>query len=74
MIDAHHHPWDTAVREYAWMDGPWADPLRGSFDVARYRTVAGPRGVYDLLVKPPQAARRVYGIGGVRLPCASHCS
>lgn len=32
-IDAHHHLWDTARREYGWMDGPWADPLRGRFDM-----------------------------------------
>jgi L-fuconolactonase len=36
VIDAHHHLWDTATREYAWMDGPWADPIRGRFDLARY--------------------------------------
>lgn len=35
-VDAHHHLWDTTTREYAWMDGPWADPIRGRFDVARY--------------------------------------
>ena len=35
-VDAHHHLWDTATREYAWMDGPWADPIRGRFDVALY--------------------------------------
>jgi L-fuconolactonase len=39
-VDAHHHLWDTAVRDYAWMDGPWADPIRGRFDLARYTTVA----------------------------------
>jgi L-fuconolactonase len=35
-VDAHHHLWDTATRDYAWMDGPWADPIRGRFDIARY--------------------------------------
>jgi L-fucono-1,5-lactonase len=35
-VDAHHHLWDTGAREYAWMDGPWADPVRGRFDLARY--------------------------------------
>lgn len=30
-VDAHHHLWDTARRAYPWMDGPWADPLRGVF-------------------------------------------
>jgi L-fuconolactonase len=36
LVDAHHHLWDTGTREYAWMDGPWADPIRGRFDAARY--------------------------------------
>lgn len=36
-IDAHHHLWDTARREYGWMDGPWADPLRGRFDLPLLR-------------------------------------
>ncbi|WP_433335885.1 amidohydrolase family protein [Spirillospora sp. CA-294931] len=44
MFDAHHHLWDTSVRDYAWMDGPWADPLRGRFDVGRYRDEAAPDG------------------------------
>lgn len=35
-VDAHHHLWDTATRDYPWMDGPWADPIRGRFDAARY--------------------------------------
>ncbi|GAA2402578.1 amidohydrolase family protein [Actinomadura vinacea] len=38
-IDAHHHLWDTGVRDYPWMDGPWADPIRGRFDAARYAEV-----------------------------------
>ncbi|MFI6984938.1 amidohydrolase family protein [Embleya sp. NPDC050154] len=33
-VDAHHHLWDTDEREYGWMDGPWADPLRGRFGSA----------------------------------------
>jgi L-fuconolactonase len=40
VIDAHHHLWDTGVRDYAWMDGGWADPLRGRFDRVRLGTVA----------------------------------
>jgi L-fucono-1,5-lactonase len=40
VVDAHHHLWDTAEREYTWMAGPWADPLRGRFDPARYAAVA----------------------------------
>ncbi|MYS85294.1 amidohydrolase family protein [Embleya scabrispora] len=30
-VDAHHHLWDTNERAYRWMDGAWADPLRGRF-------------------------------------------
>ena len=40
VVDAHHHLWDTGVRDYPWMDGPWADPLRGRFDVDRYASVS----------------------------------
>jgi L-fuconolactonase len=36
LVDSHHHLWDTSTREYSWMDGPWADPIRGRFDIARY--------------------------------------
>jgi L-fuconolactonase len=41
VVDAHHHLWDTGVRDYPWMDGPWADPLRGRFDTGRYASVSG---------------------------------
>ncbi|WP_433474287.1 amidohydrolase family protein [Spirillospora sp. CA-142024] len=44
MFDAHHHLWDTSVRDYTWMNGPWADPLRGRFDLARYTGAARPDG------------------------------
>jgi L-fuconolactonase len=30
-VDAHHHLWDVARRDYPWMDGAWADPLRRAF-------------------------------------------
>ncbi|WP_329521340.1 amidohydrolase family protein [Spirillospora sp. NBC_01491] len=39
-VDAHHHLWDTGAREYGWMDGAWADPVRGRFDAARYAEAA----------------------------------
>jgi L-fuconolactonase len=42
-VDAHHHLWDTDTREYAWMDGPWADPIRGRFDAARYSEAVSAR-------------------------------
>ncbi|TDQ46568.1 amidohydrolase family protein [Actinorugispora endophytica] len=44
-VDAHHHLWDTGRREHAWMDGPWADPLRGRFDEAALAALAGPHGI-----------------------------
>lgn len=40
-VDAHHHLWDTSARPYPWMDGPWADPIRGRFDTARYASEVG---------------------------------
>ncbi|MGK5555583.1 amidohydrolase family protein [Actinomadura kijaniata] len=45
MLDAHHHLWDTSRRDHPWMDGPWADPLRGRFDADRYARVSGACGV-----------------------------
>jgi L-fuconolactonase len=39
-IDAHHHLWDTSLRDYPWMDGPWADPLRGRFGPAELSSAA----------------------------------
>ncbi|WP_345360403.1 amidohydrolase family protein [Actinoallomurus liliacearum] len=50
LVDAHHHLWDTGVRDYPWMDGPWADPLRGRFDAARYTGPARAYGVRDSIV------------------------
>jgi L-fuconolactonase len=41
LLDAHHHLWDTDAREYSWMDGPWADPIRGRFDLARHTEEVG---------------------------------
>lgn len=49
MIDSHHHLWDTGARDHPWMDGPWADPLRGRFDLARYAALAP--GVESIVVQ-----------------------
>ncbi|MFE5328969.1 amidohydrolase family protein [Embleya sp. NPDC056575] len=45
-IDAHHHLWDTDAHPdaYGWMDGPWADPLRGRFGPDELARAAGPVG------------------------------
>lgn len=45
LVDAHHHLWDTTVRDYPWIDGAWADPIRGRFDAARYTGLTEPYGV-----------------------------
>ncbi|WP_083998759.1 amidohydrolase family protein [Actinomadura kijaniata] len=50
MLDAHHHLWDTSRRAHPWMDGPWADPLRGRFDADRYARVSGTCGVTASIV------------------------
>ncbi|MCO5973913.1 amidohydrolase family protein [Actinoallomurus soli] len=50
LVDAHHHLWDTGVRDYPWMDGPWADPIRGRFDAARYTELIRPYGVRTSIV------------------------
>lgn len=44
IVDAHHHLWDPARREYPWMTGPFAK-LRERRDVEALRAVAEPAGV-----------------------------
>jgi L-fuconolactonase len=43
IIDAHHHLWDPAARQHAWLDGRPA--LRRRFGPDDYRAAAGPAGV-----------------------------
>ncbi|MFG2543842.1 amidohydrolase family protein [Streptomyces sp. NPDC048594] len=45
VIDAHHHLWDLAVRDQAWLDGPGLAPLRRSFVPADLAAAAGAAGV-----------------------------
>jgi len=44
IVDAHHHLWDPARRDYPWMTGP-AAALRRRHGVAELRAVAEPAGV-----------------------------
>jgi L-fuconolactonase len=44
IVDAHHHLWDPARREYDWMTGPFA-ALRERRGVDDLRAVTGPPGV-----------------------------
>src|ERR687891_720737 len=39
-VDAHHHLWDVARRDYRWMDGAWAGPLRRAFTPQDLRRLA----------------------------------
>ncbi|WP_175412095.1 amidohydrolase [Streptomyces sp. TRM64462] len=46
IVDAHHHVWDLAVRDQAWISGPALAPLRRTFtldDLAPYARAAGVR-------------------------------
>ncbi|MGW3867710.1 amidohydrolase family protein, partial [Streptomyces sp. NPDC005047] len=45
VIDAHHHLWDLAVRDQAWLDGPGLAPLRRSFVPADLAAATGAAGV-----------------------------
>jgi L-fuconolactonase len=45
LIDAHHHLWDPARRQYPWMRGAALDPLRRRFDAADLRAVTTVAGV-----------------------------
>jgi L-fuconolactonase len=44
IVDAHHHLWDPARREYDWMTGPFA-PLRERRGLDDLRAVTAPVGV-----------------------------
>ncbi|MFC4079962.1 amidohydrolase family protein [Amycolatopsis samaneae] len=46
MIDAHHHLWDPARRDYPWMAGPALDPVRRPYTVDDLRAVTGAAGVH----------------------------
>jgi L-fuconolactonase len=49
-VDAHHHVWDVSRRDYRWMDGPWADPIRRTFTVDELADVARPHGIRQTVV------------------------
>lgn len=46
MIDAHHHLWDPARREYPWMAGSALDPIRRPYTVDDLRAVTKAAGVH----------------------------
>ena len=46
MIDAHHHLWDPARREYAWLAGDALAPIRRAYTVDDLREVTKAAGVH----------------------------
>ncbi|HZP55123.1 amidohydrolase family protein [Actinocrinis sp.] len=44
-IDAHHHLWDLARREQAWLDGPKLASIHRTFTVADFAAVAAAAGI-----------------------------
>jgi L-fuconolactonase len=44
-VDAHHHLWDPARRDYSWMAGPWAPLGRRRYDLDNLRAEAAAAGV-----------------------------
>ena len=45
IIDAHHHLWDPAAREYGWLAGDVLAPIRHAYHPADLRTKAKESGV-----------------------------
>ncbi|SEP51545.1 amidohydrolase family protein [Amycolatopsis saalfeldensis] len=46
MIDAHHHLWDPARRDYPWLAGAALDPIRHPYTVDDLRAVTRAAGVH----------------------------
>jgi L-fuconolactonase len=46
VIDAHHHLWDPAGREYPWLAGAAMDPIRRPYTAADLRAVTKAAGVH----------------------------
>lgn len=50
MIDAHHHLWDPARRDYPWLAGPTLAPIRRAYTLEDLRA-AGPETTQTVLVQ-----------------------
>jgi L-fuconolactonase len=50
ILDAHHHLWDPALREYPWMVGDALAPLRRRYHVEDLRAVTAPLDVTRTVV------------------------
>jgi L-fuconolactonase len=54
-VDAHHHLWDPARRDYPWMAGAAFDPIRRAFTAADLAAAATPHGVSQAVVVQARA-------------------
>ncbi len=50
LLDAHHHLWDPAQREYPWMAGAELDALRRPFALTDLREVTAAAGVSQTIL------------------------
>jgi L-fuconolactonase len=48
IVDAHHHLWDPARREYPWMSGEALAPIRKSYTISDAKTVMD--GVHETVL------------------------
>jgi L-fuconolactonase len=51
IVDAHHHLWDPARRDYPWMAGPALAPLRRAFTAGDLWEVTDGRVAHTVLVQ-----------------------
>lgn len=56
IVDAHHHLWDPARRDYPWMSGDTLAPIRRPYTVDDLRTAAGPSVSATILVQTVSSA------------------
>jgi L-fucono-1,5-lactonase len=56
IVDAHHHLWDPAIRDYPWMATSALDPIRRPYTVDDLRAAAGPDVVATVLVQTVSSA------------------
>ncbi len=56
-IDAHHHLWDVARRDYPWLDDPACAPIRRTFGLDDLTPLLAPHGIgQTVLVQAVDAA------------------
>jgi L-fuconolactonase len=56
IVDAHHHLWNPATRDYPWMAGAAVDPIRREYTVDDLRAAAGPDVTATVLVQTVSTA------------------